>query len=485
MVVDDQTGVVGSAYQRSFLRNYDDLPYSFFFESCWDGERYHPERGLLALKENPEVELVLLDLCFGEDEDFGFRVLKLLAKESSGTPVLVMSSLDRDTTRLGRALEEGAIGFIEKHRSSAYLQRAVESFIALKQSHVLLGQSAPLRNLRRQAARLAPYSEIPVLVTGERGTGKERVARYIWQSGKRSQGPFVAVNCGGIPATLFEAEFFGSEKGAFTGSTGLRKGFVERAHGGILFLDEVGNLPAEMQAKLLRVLQDRVYYRVGSETEERTANFQIISATNIPPDVLIASGKMREDFFDRIAAVTIETPPLRHCREDIASLAEHFLTELVGEQKRLSPRALATLSNYDWPGNVRELQRVIQESAVRSEDRSMIEAGDLPNKIASGTAGVPPGMDNPEIQTAGRPDHERILAELRLMAFCKKEIRRSKPNQWRAELMRVLYPRSKAANAKGLADALKRLTQGPWGEPAWKEIPEMAVLITEIQGETA
>lgn len=483
LVIDDQIGVVGSPHQRSFLRNYDDLPYTFVFESCSEGGNYNPQLAAKALRESPEVDLVLLDLNFGEDPNFGFNVLSLLTREFSGFPIVLMSSLDRDIDRLGRALEEGAMGFVEKHRSSAYLGRAIEAFISLRRSHALLGQSQPLRDLRRQAARLAPYDEVPILIVGERGTGKERVARYIWQSGKRSQGPFIAVNCGGIPPSLFEAEFFGSEKGAFTGSTALRKGYLERAHGGILFLDEVANLPMDMQAKLLRALQDKTYHRVGSEAEERQANVQIVSATNVSLEELISQGKVREDFYDRIAAFTVHTPPLRNCREDIPLLARHFITELVGGKKQISEDALVCLSEHSWPGNVRELQRVLQESAVRSEDRPLIEETDLPDKVFPKYSSPDVAIRQTGTEAISRPDHERILSELRMIASLKKQIRRTRRNQWRAELMRALYPHCKAANAKGLSDALKRLTQGPWGEPNWETFSAIRDLVVEIKGD--
>lgn len=194
LVIDDQVGVTASQHQQSFLRNYQRLPYVFLFESCESNGTFEAEKALRTLEAHPEVEMVLLDLKFGQDDGFGFSILKSIAQRHRNVPVLVMSSMDRDVRSLGRSLEEGALGFVVKHRSAEYLQHTIEQAISLMESHVLLGQSPAMRELRRQAARLSPYHDISVFISGERGTGKERVARYIWQSGPRSRGPFVHVD---------------------------------------------------------------------------------------------------------------------------------------------------------------------------------------------------------------------------------------------------------------------------------------------------
>jgi len=182
-----------------------------------------------------------------------------------------MSAVERDVQALSRCLESGATGFVGKNLNSAALEQAIERAIEISESHAILGNSRPLKDLRRQAARLSPYDNIPVLISGERGTGKERVARYIHHNGPRSDGPFVPVNCAGIPLGLLEAELFGAEKGAYTGADSLRRGYIERAHQGVLFLDEIGDMPTSTQAKLLRVLQDGTFRRIGVTEEEITA----------------------------------------------------------------------------------------------------------------------------------------------------------------------------------------------------------------------
>jgi transcriptional regulator with PAS, ATPase and Fis domain len=349
------------------------------------------------------------------------------------------------------------------------------------QSHVLLGQSGPLRELRRQAARLSPYDQIPVLIVGERGTGKERVARYIHQNGPRRQGSFVAVNCAGVPEALFEAEFFGSEKGAYTGAHARRAGYLERAHGGTLFLDELGTLPQAMQAKLLRVLQDRSFSRLGSNGEELTSNFQLLSATNADPQRLVADGNLREDFLDRIAAVTIRTPPLRDCLGDLPLLANHFLHKLVGDKKRFATSTLNALAQHEWPGNMRELQRVVQEAVVRSEGATVITVAHLPQRLG---AKAPRKMRTAEIPPAAEVrdwPRRRLITELEIAIEAKRRVQSYKGDQWKAEFMRLMYPHCKAQNAKGFSDLIKRLTQGPWGDPKAAEDAQLSRLLRELE----
>lgn len=329
LVIDDQIGVANGPHQRSFLRAYAHPPFEFQFESCSTGTGYDSAKAVRALHEHADTDLVLLDIKFGnEDDRLGYKILALLTGQFPAVPVLIISSMDRDIESLGRCLEDGAIGFVTKDQKPEDFQKMVERVLAIARSHVLLGQCAPLRNLRRQAARLSPYDQIPVLIVGERGTGKDKVARYIHHSGPRSHGPFVALNCAAIPESLVEAELFGAEKGSYTGSVATRVGYLERAKGGVLFLDEIGNMVLAAQAKLLRVLQDRTYRRVGVSEEELTADVQLICATNVEPDVLIHEGKLREDFYDRVAAMTIATPALRDCISDLPELAKYFLREL-------------------------------------------------------------------------------------------------------------------------------------------------------------
>jgi len=392
-----------------------------------------------------------------------------------------MSAVERDVQALSRCLESGATGFVGKNLNSAALEQAIERAIEISESHAILGNSRPLKDLRRQAARLSPYDNIPVLISGERGTGKERVARYIHHNGPRSDGPFVPVNCAGIPLGLLEAELFGAEKGAYTGADSLRRGYIERAHQGVLFLDEIGDMPTSTQAKLLRVLQDGTFRRIGVTEEEITAAFQVICATNIEPDTLIAEGRLREDFFDRIAAVTIRTPPLRDCTEDIPELVGHFLRQMgLESRKQFSERALRLLQAANWPGNVRQLQRTVQAAVVLSEDSETIDIVHLPPRVQSSHADAEVAVADCLVQKSREWPAQRLIAELRMAVQAKRSIQRYKGKQWKAEFMRLMYPECKAQNAKGFGDLIRRITKGPWGCPDWKAHNELSRLIREL-----
>lgn len=226
------------------------------------------------------------------------------------------------------------------------------------------------------------HSEATVLITGESGTGKEVVARAIHQHSTRSSGPFVAVNCGAIPADLLESELFGHVRGAFTGAIRDRVGRFELASHGTLFLDEIGDLPPSLQVKLLRVLQEHQYQRLG-ESATRTTHARIIAATNADLRVALRNGRLREDLYYRLCVVPIEIPPLRERREDIPPLSLNLLTRITAQSglvRRISPQAMKFMLDYSWPGNVRELANVI-EYAVTVAGRETILPEDLPEEL--------------------------------------------------------------------------------------------------------
>jgi DNA-binding NtrC family response regulator len=488
LVLDDELGVAGSPHQSAFRRAYRNLPFDFLFESCRFGTNFNVGLGIDALRAHANCDLVLLDLRFGETQDrFGYEILRELTARFSSVPVLMMSSVERDVDALSQCLAEGAVGFVNKNQSPESFLHSVEQALSIAHSHVLLGQSSPLRELRRQAARLSPYDQIPVLIVGERGTGKERVARYIHHNGPRSQGPFVPMNCAGLADSLLEAELFGAEKGAYTGADTARMGYLERANGGVLLLDEIGNMPLAMQAKLLRVLQDFSFRRVGVSANEVTVDFQVLCATNERPQDLIREKRLREDLYDRLAAVTIQTPPLRECRGDIPELARHFLRELgVLERKEISAETLAALGEYEWPGNMRELRRVLQEAVVVSEVSSVIEPRHLPQRIRArdcAIARVTPELGGHGTLLPNDPaewPQERLLAELRMATEARERVQRYKGAHWKAEFMRLMYPECKARNAKGFNDLVRRLTKGPWGSAHLEGVEEARRLLREL-----
>ncbi len=277
----------------------------------------------------------------------------------------------------------------------------------------LVGRSPAMMRLVRFVESLQ-RSEATVLITGESGTGKEVVARAIHASSPKHEGPFVAVNCGAIPSELLESELFGHVRGAFTGAVRDRVGRFEAARGGTLFLDEIGELPSSLQVKLLRVLQERTYERVG-ESSSRTMEARVVAATNVDLKDAIAHGRFREDLYYRLRVVPIHLPPLRERVEDVEPLARHLLVRICareGRAVRFSPDAILLLKRYDWPGNVRELENAI-EYAVATCQRQTVQVDDLPPEIVVAVEGKGPLARDVEVAAAGDGVAEDDVARLR------------------------------------------------------------------------
>jgi DNA-binding NtrC family response regulator len=267
----------------------------------------------------------------------------------------------------------------------------------------LLGSSAAMQEVFRLIERVGP-TEASVLLTGESGSGKELAARMIHEHSARRNQPFVAINCGAIPAGLIEAELFGYEKGSFTGAVRAHAGVFERAHGGTLLLDEVTEMPLEMQTRLLRVLESRKFYRVGASTEY-SCDVRVIAATNRCPLTAVQAGQLREDLLYRLAVFPIDMPALRSRGDDVELLATHFLSELNAQavtQKRLSAQARMTLKQHSWPGNVRELKNCIERAFILSD--SILELAPL---LQNGFRGTDHAAGN-EQSTASGYDRERL-----------------------------------------------------------------------------
>jgi DNA-binding NtrC family response regulator len=282
----------------------------------------------------------------------------------------------------------------------------------------LLGESAAIREVFRLIERVGP-TEASVLLTGESGSGKELAAQSIHDLSARRDGPFIAINCGAIPAGLIEAELFGYEKGSFTGAVRAHAGVFERAQGGTLLLDEVTEMPLDMQTRLLRVLETRKFYRVGASIEF-ISNVRVIASTNRCPLLAVQNGRLREDLLYRLAVFPIDLPPLRSRGNDVELLAEHFLGELNAQsrtQKRLSALARMTLKQHSWPGNVRELKNCVERAFILGDDflelAPLIQAG----AAARGGEGFAAG-DRLDIRVGSRIDEvERSLIEATLGHF--------------------------------------------------------------------
>jgi DNA-binding NtrC family response regulator len=248
----------------------------------------------------------------------------------------------------------------------------------------LIGDSQPIREVCHKI-RLVGARQATVLITGETGSGKEMAARAVHLAGPRGRGPFVAINCSAVPDNLLEDEFFGHVRGAFTGAVQGRAGCFEQAHGGVLFLDEIGELPMHLQPKLLRVLQAREFQRLGSSETVR-ADVRIVAAANRDLLEAVALGKFREDLYYRLNVAPIHMPPLRQRREDIPALAEHFVEKVCRAEalpgKSIATEALERLRRRAWPGNVRQLENAVEMAVALSGERLLLEAADFPDAEA-------------------------------------------------------------------------------------------------------
>jgi len=323
------------------------------------------------------------------------------ARGQSGadTPVIMMSGHATIDTAV-RAVRLGALNFLEKPLNTDALLIAVDTALRLTQAEAeardlrratgasgeLVGDSPAMTKLVEQIGRAAK-SAASVLVTGERGTGKELVARAIHAMSPRAKGPLEKLNCAALPSELIESELFGHEAGAFTGATKQRRGKFERASGGTLFLDEVGDMPLPMQAKLLRVLQEREIERVGG-SETIRVDVRVVAATNRDLVAACESGAFRPDLYDRLNVLPLAIPPLRARREDVPVLAKHFLALAAASNDRRDVRledgALSVLASYAWPGNVRELRNVIERLVILTPD-DVIRADDVRNCLPGGS----------------------------------------------------------------------------------------------------
>jgi DNA-binding NtrC family response regulator len=279
---------------------------------------------------------------------------------------------------------------LENVRLKAHIERL--SFESARMQ--MVGGGLAMKKVFGMIQKIAA-AETTVLIRGPSGSGKELVARALHHNSRRRDKPMVTVNCAALQETLLESELFGHERGSFTGATQPKPGLFEVAEGGTLFIDEIAEMSAGMQAKLLRVLEDGTYRRVGG-IEEQHADVRIIAATNKPLEAEQRAGRFRDDLFYRLNVITIDLPPLRERKEDIAALVEHFLaTRQFGRTRmKVAPEALAALVNYNWPGNVRELANVIERAQILAEDDA-ITPDDLPDTITDAAPAPPPAAEAP------------------------------------------------------------------------------------------
>jgi len=379
MVVDDTEGVrelIGTILQRA---GFEPVPKASAAQ-------------LLASFTETQPDVILLDLVLPDGD--GLELLPQIKKQWPDTEVIVLTGHASFDVAV-EATKRGAYHFQNKPFDQKILLLQVERALehrrlsqetnALRKALVTMSggaspifQSPSMKSVVRTIERVAP-SDVSILITGESGTGKEVIADLIHALSTRSKGPLIKINCAALPRELIESELFGSVKGAFTGANVDREGLFRQAEGGTLFLDEISEMPIDTQSKLLRVLQEKEVRPVGGRTSYKS-DCRIIAATNRPTDDAIKSGKLREDLYYRISAISVFLPPLRERREDILPLANAFLKRFDAQAGRningFSPEATEALRSFDWPGNVRQLQNEIQRAVLMSEG-PIVDAKDL------------------------------------------------------------------------------------------------------------
>jgi two-component system response regulator PilR (NtrC family) len=383
-----------------------------------------------AITQHPQpFPLVLTDLAMPDGS--GLDVVSVAKGRSPATEIILLTAHSSVENAI-LAMRSGAYDFVAKPFKPAELAALVAKALeksalvtenlrlkarvsAEEQGRELLGKSEAMRRVLDVIDRVAA-TRATVLITGQSGTGKERVARAIHQRSERAQAPFLVVNCGALPENLMESELFGHEKGAFTGAQSKRQGLFRDAHGGTILLDEIGELPQTLQVKLLRALQERSVRPVGA-SEEVPIDVRVLAATNRDVEADVAAGRFRQDLYYRLNVIRLTLPPLRERREDIPLLAERFLVRFAREMGKdvagFTPDALRAIERYAYPGNVRELENVI-ERAVALAGARVIGTGDLPEEV-SGQLGAPEqgllqlGPDGCELDAVLNEAERRLL----------------------------------------------------------------------------
>ncbi|MGC8762909.1 MAG: sigma-54-dependent transcriptional regulator [Acidobacteriota bacterium] len=376
-----------------------------------------PVEGLRHLEERGGIDLVVTDLRMpGMD---GMEVLKRIKRNDPALPVLLITAFGSVESAV-EAMKVGADDYLAKPVDLYELRRRVQALVERRRLKVevdelkarlderygfekIIGSSPPMRELFEQIRMVAP-TRATVLLHGESGTGKEVIANAIHQNSDRKRARFLPINCAAIPATLMESELFGHEKGAFTGADRAHPGKFEQAHGGTLFLDEIGELNLDLQAKLLRVLEERVVTRVGG-TQAIPVDVRILTATNRDLSKMAAEGRFREDLLYRLKVVELRIPPLRERREDIPLLAHAFADQIAKEYgkpvRSISPAVVQALQAYAWPGNVRELKNVIERMVIFCSEEELREAH-LPAELRPALPPLPPSAA-PPVRPEGPP----------------------------------------------------------------------------------
>jgi nitrogen regulation protein NR(I) len=369
LLVDDEPSI-RHAFQRAFRSPAIDV---IAAETAAEG---------LALAEQRHPDVIVLDIHLPDRS--GLETLSLLRQIDARSPIIFITGKSTTDTAI-EAMKLGAYEYLLKPLELSQLRLIVERAVAISRlmhvpavvavdepvddrSDAIIGRCPAMQDVYKAIGRVAAQ-DVPVLITGESGTGKELVARAIYQHSRRAAASFLAINCAAIPEQLLESELFGHEKGAFTGADRRRIGKFEQCNGGTLFLDEIGDMTPLTQSKILRVLQDQRFERVGGNETVQT-DVRLLAATNVDLETAVAEGRFRQDLFYRLSVFTIHLPPLWARGDDLALLVQHYVRrfsrELGRVVKHVSPETLETLRRYPWPGNIRELQSVLKQALLQA-----------------------------------------------------------------------------------------------------------------------
>lgn len=378
----------------------------------------------LAVCRRRQVDVVLLDQQLPDGE--GATICPAILRQDEGTKIVFMTAYPSFENAVA-AVRHGAFDYLAKPFELEALRltvgnalrlRALEAVEALAQRRArqdeaqtrLVGRSPAMEEVRHLCERAAT-SPAPVLIVGETGTGKTLLARYVHFRGRNASRPFVALNCAALPESLAESELFGHEKGAFTGAATARRGVFEMAADGTVLLDEIGTMPLALQAKLLGVLEDRRFRRVGSEVE-RVASARVVAATNADLEAARAAGRFRQDLFFRLNVIRIDVPPLRAHLEDIPELCAHLLGTIAGSSRPLAPGEAERLAAYGWPGNVRELRNLLERAVILEPEGPLAPSRLLVGSAPSGSEASGPAGPVLSLEEVERRHLELTLRQL-------------------------------------------------------------------------
>jgi len=408
-----------------------------------------------TLLSKDEFDVVVTDLRLSNERTAGMKILDHVNENHPGTPTILITAYGSTDLAI-EATRKGAFYYIEKPFENDKMRLTIERAVEHKRlydenrrlraeqglaGHIddIIGSSASIREIKDAIRKVADLSST-VLILGESGTGKELVARAIHELSPRADKPFVAVNCSAIPANLLETELFGHRKGAFTGAIENKKGLFEEAQSGTLMLDEIGDMDAALQSKLLRVIEERVIRRLGS-TEPLPVDVRIISATHRDLESEVEKGSFREDLYYRLNVIPLRLPPLRERREDIPALVHSFVHLCAGKLDKegvtIGPEAMEIMERFDWPGNVRQLQNVI-ERAVALCTGTVIEPNDISETVRNFIA--EPAGSATELSTEGVDLEEHTQRTER--SLIDQAMRRANYSQKRAAELLRLSPRA-------------------------------------------